>query len=98
MAAALKHGILRTREAEIATDALRAAVLEAAGYDARVFEFVSTEHTDKNLMIAAVRRAAPLPTAADTARDLAAHYGITHQRLADRLGVALVPEVSPPAT
>ena len=36
---------------KIATDALRAALLGAAGYEARVFEFVSSEHTDKNLMI-----------------------------------------------
>ena len=95
MAVALRHGILRTREAEIATDALRAALLEAAGYDARVFEFVSTEHTDKNLMIAAVRRAAALPGATETARDLATHYGITRQRLADRLGLALSPAPDP---
>lgn len=88
----LRHGILRTREAEIATDALRAALLEVAGYDARVFEFVSTEHTDKNLMIAAVRRPAPVEGALDRARALAAFYGIGHQRLADRLGLRPRPE------
>lgn len=44
------------REAEFATDALRAALLEWAGYEAKVFEFISTEHTAKNLMIAAVKR------------------------------------------
>ena len=87
----LRHGILRTREAEIATDALRAALLEAAGYEARVFEFVSTEHTDKNLVIAASRRGAADPAAAERAQSLAAFYGITHQRLADRLGVSLSP-------
>jgi SAM-dependent methyltransferase len=85
----LKHGILRTREAEIATDALRAALLEARGYDARVFEFVSTEHTDKNLMITAVRRPAPVEGADARVRELAAFYGIRAQRLAGRLGIAL---------
>jgi len=87
----LRHGILRTREAEIATDALRASLLEVAGYEARVFEFVSTEHTDKNLVIAARRHATADPAAADRARSLAAFYGITSQRLADRLGVSLSP-------
>jgi hypothetical protein len=85
----LRHGILRTREAEIATDALRAALLEAVGYEARVFEFVSTEHTDKNLVIAASRREVGDPAAADRARSLAAFYGIRRQRLAERLGVDL---------
>jgi hypothetical protein len=93
LAPVLQHGILRTREAEIATDALRAAVLEARGYSARVFEFVSTEHTDKNLMIAAVRRDGaspdPDPAAGEAVRSLAAFYGVERQRLADRLGVPL---------
>jgi SAM-dependent methyltransferase len=57
LAGALRHGILLERQAEFATDALRAALLEWAGYDTKVFEFVSTEHTAKNLMIAATKRA-----------------------------------------
>src|SRR5881397_3623894 len=56
LARALEHGILRERHAEFVTDALRAALLEWAGYDTKVFEFVSTEHTAKNLMIAGVKR------------------------------------------
>jgi hypothetical protein len=53
----LRHGILLEREAESLTDSLRALLLEAAGYTVKVFEFVSTEHTRKNTMIAATRRA-----------------------------------------
>jgi SAM-dependent methyltransferase len=56
LAGALRHGILRERHAEFITDALRAGLLEWAGYETRVFEFISTEHTAKNLMIAALRR------------------------------------------
>ena len=41
--------------AEWATDALRALVLEWAGYTTKAIEFVSSEHTGKNLMLAAVR-------------------------------------------
>ena len=47
----LKHGILKERQAELVTDGIRALLLEANGYKTKVFEFVSTEHTAKNLMI-----------------------------------------------
>jgi hypothetical protein len=56
LAPALCHGIFQERHAEFATDALRALLLEWAGYDTKVFEFISTEHTAKNLMIAATKR------------------------------------------
>jgi hypothetical protein len=85
----LRHGILKTREADLATDALRAAVLEAVGWEARVFEFVSTEHTDKNLMIAASRRAAPRPEAREEVVALAAFFGVREQSLAKRVGIDL---------
>jgi len=91
LADSLKHGILLQREAEFVTDALRAALLEAAGYEARVFEFISPEHTAKNLMISAVRRTAPFDKAAATQRAvaLAAMYGIRQQRLAYLLRIPL---------
>jgi hypothetical protein len=47
----LKHGILEERQAEIITDGIRALILEANGYKTKVFEFISTEHTPKNVMI-----------------------------------------------
>lgn len=47
----IKHGILKERQAEIITDGLRAMFLEASGYKTNVFEFISTEHTSKNVMI-----------------------------------------------
>lgn len=46
-----KHGILCERQAEIVTDAIRAAILEAYGYKTKVFEFIETEHTPKNVLI-----------------------------------------------
>ncbi len=48
-----RHGILMEREAEILTDSLRALYLEACGYKTKVMEFISTEHTPKNLLIIA---------------------------------------------
>lgn len=51
----LKHGIHLGQEAEMVTDALRALLLEASGYETQVFEFISLEHTSKNKMILAVK-------------------------------------------
>ena len=84
----LKHGILFEREAEIVTDAVRALLLEIHGYKAGVFEFISPEHTGKNLMIAAQRREHPLDPAPLRARlhELLAFHGIGEQRLARKLG------------
>ena len=51
----LRHGILRERTADLATDAFRALALRIMGYRTDVVEFVSPEHTARNLMIRAVR-------------------------------------------
>lgn len=50
-----QHGILREKVAALATDALRADLLEIEGYRTQVIEFVDPEHTPKNLMIRAVK-------------------------------------------
>ena len=55
LAPLLRHGILEERQAEILTDGIRALLLEAEGYQTKVFEFISTEHTAKNVMITAVQ-------------------------------------------
>jgi Methyltransferase domain len=51
----LQYGVHLGQQAEMVTDTLRALLLEASGYSTKVFEFVSTEHTDKNKMILAIR-------------------------------------------
>ena len=53
----LRHGILRERAADLVTDAFRTLALRIAGYRTDVVEFVSPEHTARNLMIRAVRGA-----------------------------------------
>jgi SAM-dependent methyltransferase len=94
LAGALRHGILLERHAEFVTDALRAALLEWAGYDTKVFEFISTEHTAKNLMIAATKRSAgggrSEADLATKVRELAAFYHVRSQRLAANLNFPLV--------
>ena len=53
----LRHGILQQRTADLVTDAFRALVLRIMGYRTDVVEFISSEHTGRNLMIRAVRGA-----------------------------------------
>lgn len=48
-----RNGIMEERQAEILTDTIRAMILEAWGYTTRVFEFISTSHTPKNILIVA---------------------------------------------
>jgi SAM-dependent methyltransferase len=67
--ALLRHGLLLGRQADLVTDALRAAALEMVGYRVDVIEFVSAEHTAKNVMLRAQR--AP---SAQRARRAAAEY------------------------
>lgn len=55
----LRHGILRERLADILTDAFRALVLRIMGYRTSVIQFVSPEHTSKNLMIRAEKAFKP---------------------------------------
>ncbi len=88
---AFRHGVFRERQAEFVTDALRAGLLEWAGYATRVFEFIASEHTAKNLMIAATLRNGPHRTSqeAEPVRWLASSYGIERQRLAQALGFSL---------
>jgi hypothetical protein len=51
----IKFGILKERQAEIITDTIRALLLAACGYKTNIIEFISTEHTSKNIMIAGVK-------------------------------------------
>ena len=71
------------RIAEWATDGLRALLLEWAGYRTKMIEFVSTEHTPKNLMIAAVREGKPFTSKAVRERieQFKEFFGIKHHAL-----------------
>ena len=85
----LRHGILAERQAELLTDGLRALALDAVGYDTSVFEFISNEHTGKNVMIAATLRQVkkdPAPVRAEL-RLLMEFFGLRSQRLVELLGI-----------
>lgn len=68
----LQHGILKERFSAMATDALRANLLELCGYQAQVIEFIDPDQTPKNLLIRAVRRNSELPP--DQYRDACQRY------------------------
>lgn len=51
----MEYGILKERMAAIVTDAARAKLLTANGYDTQILEFIDMEHTPKNLLIRAVK-------------------------------------------
>ncbi|PCJ27188.1 MAG: SAM-dependent methyltransferase [Flavobacteriales bacterium] len=47
----LKYGIFKERQYEMVTDTIRALILEKHQYNTKVFEFISNEHTRKNVML-----------------------------------------------
>ncbi len=51
----LKYGIFKEREFEMVTDTLRALIMERHGYKPGIFEFISNEHTRKNVMLVGTR-------------------------------------------
>ncbi|AIR89712.1 methyltransferase [Pseudomonas cremoricolorata] len=79
----LHYGLHLGQQAEMLTDSLRALYLEACGYETKVFEFISLEHTNKNKMILAVKRRQPQDTTALLARiaELKAFYGVSEHCL-----------------
>lgn len=83
LAPVLQHGIHLGQEAEMLTDGLRALLLEAHGYDTKVFEFISLEHTSKNKMILAQKRKTPRDNSEILRQiaDIKAFYGIAEQCL-----------------
>ncbi len=103
----LRHGIHMTEQAEMLTDTLRALLLQSRGYDTQVFEFISPEHTSKNKMVLAVRRAQPLPAAQQAAlrtqvTELKSFYGVREQYLESLFdaddGATSPPPPPPPPT
>jgi SAM-dependent methyltransferase len=82
--ACFRHGILAERQAELLTDGIRALLLEIHGYEANVFEFISHEHTAKNLMISAMkrRRSENRPELRSRLHELFSFFGLREQRLA----------------
>lgn len=54
--AVLRYGLLHERLGDILTDAFRAAILRMNGYQVTVLQFISPDHTPKNLLLRAVKK------------------------------------------
>jgi hypothetical protein len=85
----LRYGTLRERFAAEVTDAARAQLLGAVGYDVQILEFIELEHTPKNVLLrAVVRPGRDRVKALAEYRSFAAELGIDPalgRLLADRL-------------
>lgn len=51
-----EHGIFLERQAEMVTDGLRALIMEYFGYQTKVMQFISDQHTPKNVLIIGARK------------------------------------------
>ena len=49
-----KYGLIKERFAALATDSMRAMLLEAVGYKTQILEFIDMEHIPKNILIRAI--------------------------------------------
>ncbi|MBO4706726.1 MAG: SAM-dependent methyltransferase [Spirochaetaceae bacterium] len=54
--AMFKYGIIKERLSALATDVMRAGILEKCGYSTQILEFIDMEDTPKNLLIRAIKR------------------------------------------
>ena len=66
----MNYGILKERMAAIVTDAARAKLLTANGYDTQILEFIDMEHTPKNLLIRAVKSSKEDISAREKTKDM----------------------------
>mgnify|MGYP003642884153 FL=1 len=57
----ISHGLFLQKQADLITDNSRVMLLRAQGYQVDVIDFVSTEHTQKNTLITAVKKGKPSP-------------------------------------
>lgn len=76
----LAHGIMKERMAEWLTDAIRVLLLESMGYTTKIMEFISSEHTSKNLLITA-EKSKVRPEAIMEVEALKKQYGIEEHYL-----------------
>ncbi len=79
------YGTFKERQAELLTDTIRSLYLQAYGYKVTVSEFVSTEHTPKNILIMGTKQTfksnTPDPTLIKQIEALKTQFGISHHYL-----------------
>jgi len=85
----LRHGIFKERAFEMLTDTLRGLILERSGYRTKIFEFVSNEHTRKNIMMVASKSNKNIDTKEidNKIQELKSNYGVDYQYLEKKLAL-----------
>lgn len=81
----LRHGLLAERFAESLTDSLRVLTLESYGYQTKLFEFISPEHTAKNTMITAVKTNSPQRDSTQRIKELCRKFALKNYYLDQKL-------------
>lgn len=89
----LQYGLIKERMAALYTDAIRAQVLESAGYRTQILEFINMEHTPKNILIRAIRQGKKKDNG-EALRELTEFLGV-RPTIMKLLGPELEGELSP---
>ncbi len=79
-----QYGIFLERHAEMLTDSIRALILEYYGYEMRVMQFISDQHTPKNVMLVGSKRKIEPKKQVEILekiKSLKAYFGINYQHL-----------------
>lgn len=79
-----QYGIFLERHAEMLTDSIRALIMEYYGYEMRVMQFISDQHTPKNVMLVGSKRKTDPKKQAEISekiKSLKAYFGINYQHL-----------------
>ena len=77
----ISHGLFLQKQADLITDNSRVMLLKSQGYQVDVIDFVSSEHTQKNTLIAAVKKGKPSPEHIDEYEAYKKAFGITGIKL-----------------
>ena len=89
----MRRGILKERFAELLTDSLRADLLEGCGYRTQVLEFISLEHTPKNILIRAIQDpAVSSPAIPESVKAVRSTFGLEPCELERLLVQSICPE------
>ena len=75
------YGIIRERFSSIATDLIRAKLLESVGYRVQIIEFAGFWHTEKNLLIRAKKTGKQNPAALADIEKLCDEFGFSPRLL-----------------
>lgn len=87
-----RHGIFMERHAEMLTDSIRALIMEYYGYKTKVLQFISDQHTPKNVMIIGQRvgidkeRQQQLLT---KLKSIKQYFGLTYHHLEEVTGIGV---------